>query len=197
MLLDILRFAIQSTLITNVLTLTRRGIAMGEVEFENASTVCGARGFKTARTSLVGLICAAALLVASVGADADPLVELQPYRGKVVYLDFWASWCAPCRQSFPWMQAMQETYRQQGFLVLAVNEDRDQREAQRFLTAYNPGFEVRFDSNGKMAERFELKGMPTGLLIDRNGKVRFTHIGFLPADRAAYEDQIRQLLSDK
>lgn len=130
-------------------------------------------------------------------ARADAPVDLDSFRGRVVYLDFWASWCAPCRQSFPWMQKMQEVYGAQGFEVVAVDVDKSRQDADRFLATFHPTFEVHFDPNGDLAERFKVQGMPTGVLIDRRGVVRFAHIGFLPVDRVAYENELRQLLSEK
>jgi cytochrome c biogenesis protein CcmG, thiol:disulfide interchange protein DsbE len=144
------------------------------------------------------LTAAAMLCISCLGrARADVPVDLESFRGRVVYLDFWASWCAPCRQSFPWMQRMQDIYGPQGLTVIAVNVDRSRQDAERFLAAFNPSFDVRYDPAGSLAEHFKVEGMPTGLLIDRHGVARFTHIGFRPVDRAAYESQLRQLLSEK
>jgi cytochrome c biogenesis protein CcmG, thiol:disulfide interchange protein DsbE len=144
------------------------------------------------------LTAAAMLCISCLGrARADVPVDLESFRGRVVYLDFWASWCAPCRQSFPWMQRMQDIYGPQGLTVIAVNVDRSRPDAERFLAAFNPSFDVRYDPAGSLAEHFKVEGMPTGLLIDRHGVARFTHIGFRPVDRAAYESQLRQLLSEK
>jgi thiol-disulfide isomerase/thioredoxin len=146
----------------------------------------------------VFLIGAAALCAFRASADLPgPAVDLDGLRGRVIYLDFWASWCAPCRQSFPWMQKMQDTYAQQGFQVIAVDVDRSRRDAEKFLSAFHPSFDVRYDPKGELAERFKVKGMPTGLLIDRRGTVRYTHIGFRPMDRPEYEGQVRLLLNEK
>jgi thiol-disulfide isomerase/thioredoxin len=124
-------------------------------------------------------------------------VDLAEFRGSVVYLDFWASWCAPCRQSFPWMQTMQDAYGAQGLRVVAVNVDQDRADAERFLAKFNPKFDVRFDPQGEVAARFKIQGMPTGVIIDRHGALRYTHIGFRPMDGAAYEDQLRRVLAEK
>jgi thiol-disulfide isomerase/thioredoxin len=129
-------------------------------------------------------------------APPEEPIDLGHLRGQVVYLDFWASWCAPCRQSFPWMQQMQDAYRERGLVVVAVGVDRKRRDADRFLANLHPSFEVDFDPNGELAERFSVKGMPTGLVIDRHGVVRFTHIGFRPEDRALYEQQLEQVLNE-
>ena len=147
------------------------------------------------RAIRVFLACAWLL---SVGASrADSLGDLQGLRGRVIYVDFWASWCVPCRQSFPWMQEMQEDYEHQGLTVIAVNVDRDRKDAERFLAGFRPNFAVRFDPKGETAERFKVHGMPTSVLIDRRGVVRFTHVGFRPVDRSAYEEHLRELLAEK
>jgi thiol-disulfide isomerase/thioredoxin len=141
------------------------------------------------------LICTTLLCAGA--ARASPPVDIQDFRGRVIYLDFWASWCAPCRQSFPWMQAMKEAYETRGLTVLAVNLDRDRGDAERFLAKFHPNFDVRFDPQGALAGRFKVQGMPTALVIDRHGVVRFTHIGFRPVDEAAYENQLREILAEK
>jgi cytochrome c biogenesis protein CcmG/thiol:disulfide interchange protein DsbE len=143
------------------------------------------------------LIAVLALCSVSTAVRADVPVDLNSFRGRVVYLDFWASWCAPCRQSFPWMQEMQETYGRQGLAIVAVDVDKSQSDAQKFLAEFHPTFDVRFDPKGELAEHFHVQGMPTGLAIDRRGVVRFTHLGFRPVDRAAYENQLRELLNEK
>ena len=130
-------------------------------------------------------------------AYAEPPLDLDGFRGRVVYLDFWASWCAPCRQSFPWMQAMKDAYEHRGLAVVAVNLDQNRDDANAFLTQFHPSFEVRFDPQGKAAERFMIHAMPTSVVIDRHGVVRFTHIGFRPLDQAAYEKQLREILTEK
>jgi cytochrome c biogenesis protein CcmG/thiol:disulfide interchange protein DsbE len=139
----------------------------------------------------------AAFLLACLDANAAAMVELDSLRGRVVYLDFWASWCAPCRQSFPWMQAMKDAHEHEGLTIVAVNLDRSHEDAERFLAKHKPNFDVRFDPQGSVAERFKIHGMPTSVIIDRHGVQRFMHIGFRAADEAAYEDQLRQLLAEK
>jgi thiol-disulfide isomerase/thioredoxin len=123
--------------------------------------------------------------------------DFAEFRGSVVYLDFWASWCAPCRQSFPWMQTMQDAYADRGLRVVAVNVDRYREDAERFLAKFNPTFEMRFDPQGELAAHFNIQGMPTGVIIDRHGALRYTHIGFRSTDDAAYEDQLRRVLAEK
>jgi len=127
---------------------------------------------------------------------ASPL-DLAALRGHVVYLDFWASWCGPCRQSFPWMQTLKNTYEDQGLTIVAVNLDADRVDAERFLKQFKPTFDVRFDPEGKLAELYKVKTMPSSVLIDRHGVTRFTHMGFRPVDGAEYETQVRELLAEK
>jgi len=154
----------------------------------------GASGYRQARFGLYALIC-----VAFAAAKAEPAqtVDLDALRGRVVYLDFWASWCAPCRQSFPWMEAMRKAHQAEGLTVIAVNVDRDRADADRFLKQFHPGFDVRFDPEGTLAQRFKVSGMPTSLIIDRHGAVRFTHVGFWPAQGGMAAQEIRDLLTEK
>jgi cytochrome c biogenesis protein CcmG/thiol:disulfide interchange protein DsbE len=139
------------------------------------------------------------ILLFWVGASARAAspVDLSEFHGRVLYLDFWASWCAPCQQSFPWMQTMKDTHEKEGLTIVAVNLDPLRPDADRFLAKLHPTFDIRFDPAGEMAQRLQVHGMPTSLIIDRKGVVRFTHIGFRPIDRALYEDQLRQVLAEK
>jgi cytochrome c biogenesis protein CcmG/thiol:disulfide interchange protein DsbE len=135
------------------------------------------------------------LLLSSILQAAD--LDLSAYRGKVVYLDFWASWCGPCKQSFPWMQTMKETYDRQGLTVIAVNLDMDRADADKFLERFRPTFEVRFDPKGKLAAFYNVQAMPSSVLIDRHGATRFTHEGYRPIDGTAYETQVQKLLAER
>ncbi len=143
------------------------------------------------RGVLFGLLC-----LLAIPAWSEPL-DLNAFAGKVVYLDFWASWCAPCRQSFPWMSAMQKAYQAQGLTVIAVNVDHDRADADSFLRQFQPQFQVWFDPQGSWAEKFKVSGMPTSIIIDRHGVPRFTHIGFWPGDSDVSAQQIRELLAER
>jgi cytochrome c biogenesis protein CcmG/thiol:disulfide interchange protein DsbE len=137
------------------------------------------------------------LFFAGAAAHAASPIDINAFRGRVLYLDFWASWCAPCQQSFPWMQAMKDAHESDGLAVVAVNLDPHRLDADRFLAKWHPTFDVRFDPQGESAQRFQIHGMPSSLIIDRKGVVRFTHIGFRPIDRAVYEEELRQLLAEQ
>jgi thiol-disulfide isomerase/thioredoxin len=104
--------------------------------------------------------------------------HLDAYRGKVVYLDFWASWCGPCKQSFPWMNEMQAKYADKGLVVVAVNVDAMREDAVKFLKAVPARFKIAYDPKGQVAQQYAIKGMPSSFLIGRDGKVRSTHTGF-------------------
>jgi len=145
-----------------------------------------ARGF-------LGLLGVLVLGTLAQAADLD----LNAYRGKVVYLDFWASWCGPCKQSFPWMENLKDTYGRQGLAVIAVNLDMDRADADKFLDRFRPTFEVRFDPKGELAALYKVRAMPSSVLIDRHGVARFTHEGYRPVDGAAYETQVQELLAEK
>ncbi len=141
------------------------------------------------------LLGGAARMVAAAELDGfDGRVDA--FRGRVVYLDFWASWCAPCRQSFPWMQSMQDAYARQGLTIIAVNLDVNRADAEKFLRQYQPQFAVSYDTRGEVAARYRIAGMPTSVIIDRHGVTRFTHVGFRPVDRTEYENQLRGLLAE-
>jgi peroxiredoxin len=94
------------------------------------------------------------------------------------------------------MQQMQEAYGARGLVVIAVDVDRKRQDAEKFLANFHPAFAVEFDPRGELAQQYGVQGMPTGLVIDRRGAVRFTHIGFRPVDRAIYEEQLQQVLNE-
>ena len=121
-------------------------------------------------------------------------VKLSDRKGKLVYLDFWASWCGPCKQSFPWMNAMQEKYQSQGLEVIAINLDENNDDAQKFLAGTPAKFTVAFDSKGQTPTQYGVKGMPTSYLISRDGKIILQHMGFNAADRDKLELKIRESL---
>jgi cytochrome c biogenesis protein CcmG/thiol:disulfide interchange protein DsbE len=97
---------------------------------------------------------------------------------QVVYLDFWASWCVPCRQSFPWMQALYDSYRTRGLQIVAVSVDKDHRAALKFLSEHRVAFPIVFDSTGALAKKYGLGVMPTSFLYGRDGRLAMRHEGF-------------------
>lgn len=126
--------------------------------------------------------------------DKQRLSDLQ---GKVVYLDFWASWCGPCRKSFPWMNELTEKYNEDEFVVISVNLDAERKAAQKFLAKYPAKFSITYDPEGVIAEQYQVMGMPSSYLINPQGQIAATHIGFRKKKVAKYQQQIEHLLKVK
>jgi thiol-disulfide isomerase/thioredoxin len=126
---------------------------------------------------------------------AAEIVDLAALKGRVVYLDFWASWCGPCRQSFPWMNDLQRALDKQGLVIVGVNLDQERSDADRFLDSLRPTFRIAFDPAGTLAERYHVHGMPTSVLIARDGKTLLVHQGFRIKEREALEAEIREALT--
>jgi thiol-disulfide isomerase/thioredoxin len=140
------------------------------------------------------LIAMFVLMPASVIAGDRPALELEQYRGQVVYLDFWASWCVPCRRSFPWMNEMHSRYSGDGLVILAVNVDGERQDAEKFLEALPADFRIVFDPEGRLAAEWQLLGMPNSFLISRNGEVVARHVGFRSDTPGKLEEEIREQL---
>ena len=139
-----------------------------------------------------------ALLTPPVRAHEDLVkLDLATYRGKVVYLDFWASWCEPCRGSFPFMDALQSKYGSRGLVVIAINVDTERRLAANFLAEAPVGFKIVYDPAGRLAEEWQLQGMPTTILIGRDGKTLPQHVGFRKVDQVPLEAAVVRLLSEE
>src|SRR5688572_1124281 len=130
----------------------------------------------------------------AVTAAGAPSLDISRHRGQVVIVDFWASWCKPCRQSIPWLNAMRERYGTQGLTIIGVNVDAERRDADRFLRAVPIAFDVVFDPAGALAAQFKVKGMPSSYVFDRNGKLVDTYVGFREATRADHEAALEKLL---
>jgi cytochrome c biogenesis protein CcmG/thiol:disulfide interchange protein DsbE len=140
------------------------------------------------------LIFVIALMLGSSSYAAANELNLDKYAGKVVILDFWASWCVPCRRSFPWMNEMQEKYAQDGLVVIAVNLDRDAENAAAFLAEYPAGFDVVYDPQAGLAKEYEIQVMPTSFVIGRNGETIDRHSGFKIKKQDDYEAVVRSAL---
>jgi thiol-disulfide isomerase/thioredoxin len=123
--------------------------------------------------------------------------SLKQHLGKLVYVDFWASWCAPCLQSFPFMNSLQQKYQAAGLQIIAINLDKKIDDAQIFLNKNPAQFLVLFDPTGKTPQQYGVKGMPSSYLIDRKGKLIFTHKGFKAADQEILEAKIKAALASK
>lgn len=122
-------------------------------------------------------------------------VSLEKLQGKVVLLDFWASWCTPCKKSFPWMNQLQKKYEKEGLVIVAVNLDKERNKAQAFLKQTPGQFIIAYDPEAKSAEQFKVMGMPSSYIIDRKGELHASHIGFRESDTDSLESKIRSALT--
>jgi len=145
--------------------------------------------------SSLRIVCVFAALAILQSARAAPPAELGPIEGKVVWVDFWASWCVPCRRSFPWMNTMHDKYAEQGLQIVAVNLDKERALADGFLAETPAKFTVRFDPAAKLAKQFEVQAMPSSYLLDAAGNVIAKHFGFKLADASEYEAEIKDALA--
>ena len=121
-------------------------------------------------------------------------VALEALRGRVVYVDFWASWCGPCRRSFPWMNEMQQKYGASGLTIVGVNVDKRRADAERFLKDIPAAFAVVYDEAGSTPAAYAVKGMPSSYVIDARGNVAAVEVGFLDGRKEALEERLRALL---
>lgn len=124
----------------------------------------------------------------------DKQYSLSALRGKVVYLTFWASWCAPCRQEMPFLVELHKRYAAQGFEVLALSEDQKPQDGIEFITPFAVPFLVAYDKDGTVREQYGVEGMPTHFIIDRDGHVRYSHMGFKESDQERITQQVDRLL---
>jgi cytochrome c biogenesis protein CcmG/thiol:disulfide interchange protein DsbE len=150
--------------------------------------------------------CAALLGLASIAwaAPAPPFelpgelgpVNLATLRGKLVYIDFWASWCAPCKKSFPWMNSLQKRHAADGLQVVAINLDEKRADAAAFLAKVPASFTIAYDPAGATGKAYGIKGMPSSALVGRDGQLLWMHTGFSPADVPQLEAKIRHALKE-
>ncbi len=123
-------------------------------------------------------------------------LRLQEQQGNVVLINFWASWCGPCREELPHFEAMQKEYEDLGFTVLAVNVDEDPNKANVLLDDIPVSFPVLFDNNDQVSKLYDVRAMPTTVIVDRDGNKRLTHYGYKSGDEAKYETVVKALLRE-
>ncbi len=125
----------------------------------------------------------------------DPL-NLSQYSGKTVYIDFWASWCIPCRKSFPWLNKIRTTYSNEELVIIGVNLDKERAKAEAFLKEYPAKFDIFYDPKGILAEKYQLQGMPSSILINPHGQIVSAHSGFFQSKVSLYENEIQASINN-
>jgi peroxiredoxin len=166
-------------------------------------SACVSGPMRVAFAALIALAAStapAALAPASTAPDFTlhvmdgPNLRLKEQRGRVVMVNFWATWCGPCRQEMPQLNRLYEKYKASGFVLLGVNVDDDQRKAAEVAAKLGVTFPVLLDTDKAVSKLYDLSTMPSTVLIDRDGKVRYVHRGYLTGYEDNYEKQIRELL---
>ena len=132
----------------------------------------------------------------SLPTQSGEKVTLSDLRGQVVLINFWASWCGPCRKEMPQLQALFARYEALGFQMLGVNVEEDSTEAAQFLSETPVTFPVLFDRENGVSKLYDVVAMPSTVLVDRAGNVRYLHNGYQPGYENAYQDQIRELVKE-
>jgi thiol-disulfide isomerase/thioredoxin len=123
-------------------------------------------------------------------------VRLQEQRGNVVLVNFWASWCGPCREEMPHLEALQQDYQDLGFTILAVNVDENPAKANLLLDDIAVSFPILFDQDDNTSKLYDVRAMPTTVIVDRDGKQRFVHLGYKTGDEAKYQKVVKALLRE-
>lgn len=146
-------------------------------------------------TSLVGAGSSIAPSFALPSRSGD-MVSLDQLKGQVVMLNFWASWCGPCRQEMPLLDQMHKRYSSLGFTLVGVNVEENTQDAEKWLAQTPVSFPVLFDKENKVSKLYDVSAMPSTVFIDRKGNVRYLHRGYKSGDEGEYLDQIRALLKE-
>ena len=125
-----------------------------------------------------------------------PNLRLEEYRGQVVLINFWASWCGPCRQEMPILDRLHQRYEDTGFAVLGVNVEGEAAPAQEIVDKTNVTFPILIDDGQKVSDMYNLQAMPTTVVVDRDGVVRYIHPGYKPGDEAKYVEVVKKLIRE-
>ena len=123
-------------------------------------------------------------------------LSLSQYKGQVVMINFWATWCGPCRQEMPLLDAMYKKYKAMGFTLIGVNVEPDSKAAEEFLKKLPVSFPVAFDAESKVSQLYNVQGMPSTVIVDRKGNARVLHKGYRPGDENTYLDHVRTLIRE-
>ena len=132
----------------------------------------------------------------SLDSRAGTRISLAQYKGQVVMLNFWASWCGPCRQEMPLLENIYKKYHKLGFTLIGVNVEPDSKAAEGFLEQTPVSFPVIYDKDSTLSRAYDVQGMPSTVIIDRKGKIRVLHRGYKAGDENEYLDSIRSLVRE-
>jgi peroxiredoxin len=156
--------------------------------------------------AIVGLTICSALGSINVIADEAPdfslptnsgeNLRLSEQHGNVVMLNFWASWCGPCRQEMPLLDAMSQRYSAAGFVLLGIDVEEDNTDAKKIVKNLKITYPILFDTENKVSKLYSVESMPTTVMIDKKGQVRYINRGYKPGDETKYRDQIRELIKE-
>ena len=162
------------------------------------------------KVALMAVVCASVLALYSVAAMAIPSkgkapdftlksrkggnVKLSEYRGKVIMINFWASWCGPCRKEMPLLEELYQRYKDGGFTLLGVNVEEDSAAAKDLLKEVRVSFPILFDNENKVSQLYNVEAMPSTVILDRDGNMRFVHKGYQPGYEDEYQKQVRELI---
>ncbi len=155
-------------------------------------TLCVLAATSLASSGLTGQVAPDFALKSSSGDN----LRLSEYRGDVVMVNFWATWCGPCRQEMPLLDELYSRYERVGFSLLGVNIDDDSRKAMNMVSDLGVSFPVLFDARKEVSKLYKVEAMPVTVLIDREGTIRYVHHGYKPGYEDKYLDQIRSLLRE-
>ena len=161
------------------------------------------------KNRIAGIVAALVIALPAVAADptgpapeftlpakAGGQIDLAKYKGQVVMLNFWASWCGPCRQEMPLLEDIYKKYNKLGFTLIGVNVEPDSKAADDWLKATPVSFPVGYDTKSQVSRLYDVSGMPSTVIVDRKGKVRYIHHGYNPGDEGEYINQIRTLMRE-
>ena len=123
-------------------------------------------------------------------------VKLSEQRGNVVMINFWASWCGPCRQEMPLLNDLYLRYRDMGFTLLGVNVEEDSTKAKKMVSELKVAFPVLFDTSNSVSKLYKVEAMPSTVIVDRNGNMRYRHRGYKPGDEKEYRNLIKELIRE-
>jgi len=157
---------------------------------------------------IVLLMCMSMFILTAVQAESDMApnftlksrsgknIKLSELRGQVVMINFWASWCGPCRKEMPLLEKLYKKYKALGFVILGVNVDDKPKQAESLLKQINISFPVLFDTDKKISAKYKVTAMPSSFFIDRDGKLRSEHKGYLPEYELLYKNEIKKLIRE-